>query len=86
MEWDVWTKVHAFLDSRQYTQYWVACRTKPIAATFKPSDENPFGASTVANILSVPNEKKQPDDLVKVVPGEGFSACYERYRRLKILF
>jgi FkbM family methyltransferase len=86
MEWDVWTKVHKFLDDRAYTQYWVACRTKPLSETFKPSDENPFEASTVANILSVPNEKPQPTDLVKVTAGEGFSTCFDRYKKLRILF
>jgi len=86
MEWDVWTKVNEFLTDRQYTQYWVACRTDPIADTFKVADENPFGSSTVANILSVPNEKPQPNNLVEVTPGEGFSTCFERYKRLRILF
>ena len=86
MEWDVWTKVHSFLEDREYTQYWVACRTKPLADTFKQSDENPFGSSTVANILSIPNEKTQPDNLIKVVHGEGFSACFDRYKKLRILF
>jgi FkbM family methyltransferase len=86
MEWDVWNKCYTFLDDRRYKQYWVACRTKPIEPTFKPSDENPFGDSTVSNILAVPSERPQPTDLVAVVQGEGFSTCYERYRRLKILF
>jgi len=86
MEWDVWTKVHEFLEERQYTQYWVACRTKPLSETYKITDENPFGSSTVSNILSVPNEKPQPTDLVKVVSGEGFSTCFERYKKLRILF
>lgn len=86
MEWDVWTKVNEFLTDREYTQYWVACRTKPLGETFKPSNENPFGSSTVANILSIPNEKPQPNDLVKVIPGEGFSTCFERYKQLRILF
>jgi len=86
MEWDVWTKCHESLADRKYKQYWVACKTKPLAATFKPSTENPFANSTVANILAVPAEKEQPTDLVEVTPGESFSTCFERYKKLKILF
>lgn len=86
MEWEVWNKCHQFLSDRKYKQYWVACRTNPIASTFKPSDENPFQDSTVANILAVPSEMPQPDYLVEVTPGEGFTTCFERYKKLKILF
>lgn len=86
MEWDVWNNCHKFLSDRKYKQYWVSCRTKPIAPTFKPSDENPFQDSTVSNILAVPAERTQPDNLVEVVPGEGFIACFQRYKKLKLLF
>jgi FkbM family methyltransferase len=86
MEWDVWNKCHEYLTERKYKQYWVACKTKPVGPTFKPSDENPFGASTVSNILAVPTEMAQPTDLVEVVPGESFTQCFERYKRLRILF
>ena len=86
MEWDVWNKCHDFLSDRKYKQYWVACRTKPISKTFKPSEENPFGDSTVSNILAIPAEKPQPNDLVEVVPGEGFDTCFKRYQALRILF
>lgn len=86
MEWDVWNNCQQFLDARKYKQYWVACRTKPIAETFKPSDENPFDDSTVANILAIPAEMTQPDYLVEVVPGEGFMACFQRYKKLKLLY
>lgn len=86
IEWDVWNKCHKFLEDRRYKQYWVACRTKPIDPTFKASDENPFGDSTVSNILAIPSERPQPVDLVEVVSGEGFTSCYERYRQLRILF
>jgi FkbM family methyltransferase len=86
MEWDVWNNCQKFLEARKYKQYWVACRTKPIAETFKPSDENPFKDSTVSNILAVPAEFPQPDHLVEVIPGEGFTTCFQRYKKLKLLF
>jgi hypothetical protein len=86
MEWDVWTRCYDFLNDRKYKQYWVACRTKPIAETFKHSDENPFNDSTVSNILAVPAEMPQPDYLAEVVPGEGFVTCFERYKKLKVLY
>ena len=86
MEWDVWNNCHQFLSDRKYKQYWVACRTKPIAETFKHSEENPFEDSAVANILAVPAEIAQPDYLVEVVPGEGFVNCFQRYKKLKVLF
>jgi len=86
MEWDVWNNCQQFLEARKYKQYWVACRTKPIAETFKHSDENPFEDSTVANILAVPAELAQPDYLVEVIPGEGFTTCFQRYKKLKLLF
>jgi len=86
MEWDVWNKCYDFLDERKYKQYWVACKTKPVRPTHKPSEENPFGASTVANILAIPAERKQPDYLVEVVPGEPFGTCFRRYQKMQIIF
>jgi FkbM family methyltransferase len=86
MEWDVWTKCYDFLDERKYKQYWVACRTKPVAETYKKTDENPYGSSTVANILCVPMEKEQPNYLCPVVQYEGYIDCYNRYRNTRIIF
>jgi FkbM family methyltransferase len=86
MEWDVWTKCYDFLDERKYKQYWVACRTKPVATTYKKTEENPFGGSAVANILCVPAEKDQPNFLYPVVPHEGFMSCLDRYKKRRILF
>jgi FkbM family methyltransferase len=86
MEWDVWTKCHDFLSDRKYKQYWVACRTNPLAPTFKTNKENPFGNSTVSNILAVPAEISQPDYLMEVIPGESFSRCVNRYQKLRLLF
>jgi hypothetical protein len=86
MEWDVWTKCYDFLDSRKYKQYWVTCCTKPLADTYKVTEENPFGSGSVANILSVPVEKEQPNYLIPVVQYESFTDCFNRYKKLKILF
>jgi FkbM family methyltransferase len=86
MEWDVWTKCYDFLDERKYKQYWVACRTKPLADTYKQTDENPFGNSAVSNILAVPMEKEQPDYLFPVTQYQGYSECWNRNRKLKIIF
>lgn len=86
MEWDVWTKCYDFLDERKYKQYWVACRTKPVAKTYKQTEENPFGGSAVSNILCVPMEKEQPDYLVPVRQHEGFMDCLNRYKKRRIIF
>lgn len=86
MEWDVWTKCYEFMEERMYNMYWVACRTKPIADTFKQTDENPFGASTVANIICIPSEREQPTDLVEVTNYEPFNTCFNRLKNLKVLF
>lgn len=86
MEWDVWTKCYEFMEERKYKMYWVACRTSPLAETYKKVDENPFGASTVTNILCVPQEQKQPDYLVEVINYEPFAKRFENLKKLKILF
>jgi len=86
MEWDVWTACYNFLEERKYKHYWVACRTKPVDETYKKTDVNPFGNSTVSNILAVPAEREQPNDLLPVVNYEGFSSCFDRYRKFKVLF
>jgi FkbM family methyltransferase len=86
VEWDVWTKCYDFLDTRKYKQYWIACKTKPLAETYKPTEENPFATSMISNILAVPIEKEQPDYLAPVVKYEGFVICLDRYKKLKILF
>jgi len=86
MEWDVWTKCYTFMEEREYSMYWVACKTKPVKETYKQTEENPFGASTVTNILCVPNESEQPDYLVKVNQYEPFQARFNILKKLKILF
>jgi FkbM family methyltransferase len=67
---EIWNKCYKWLDAKDYNQYWVICRHKPIKETFKKTDENPFGLSGVSNILAVPIEKDQPNFLCPVVPNE----------------
>ena len=67
---EVWNKCYKWLDAKDYKQYWVICRHKPMKETFKKTDVNPFGLSGVSNILAVPIEKPQPDFLCPVVPNE----------------
>lgn len=86
MEWDVWTKCYEFMEERKYKMYWVACRTKPLAETYKKTEENPFGYSTVTNILCVPAERDQPDNLIEVNNYEPFAVRFEKLKKLKILF
>lgn len=86
MEWDVWTKCYEFMEERKYKMYWVACKTRPVQPTHKQTDENPFGASTVTNILCVPIEKEQPDYLIEVNNYEPFQARFDKLTKLKILF
>jgi len=86
MEWDVWTKCYEFMEERKYKMYWVACKTRPIAPTYKQTDENPFGASTVTNILCVPQELEQPDYLVEVDNYVPFASTFDKLKKLKILF
>lgn len=86
MEWDVWTKCYDFLNEREYLQYWVPCKTKPLAETYKKTEENPFGDSTIASILSVPKERNESTNLMTVVRGEPFTLCFKRYKNLRILF
>ena len=86
LEYDVWTECYKFLDSKNYKQYWVACRTKPIAETFIKTNENPFGNGAVANVLAVPKEKEQPKYLMPVTAEEPYPVCLEKFNAIKILF
>jgi FkbM family methyltransferase len=85
-ELDVWTKCHTWLADRGYKQYWVTCRTKPIAPTFIPTDENPFGTSGVSNILAIHESQEQPDYLMEVVNGEDFNSLVNRLKRYILLY
>lgn len=86
IDFDVWNKCYKWLDSKDYKQYWVTCRTKPLAPTYKETDVNPFGFGGVSNILAVPIEKDQPQDLLEVVPNQPFGQLLERFSKLKLLF
>jgi FkbM family methyltransferase len=86
MDFDVWNKCHDVLSEIKYKQYWVACKTKPVGPTFKPTKEDPWNDSTVCNILAVPTEKKQPDHLLEVRPGEDWQTFFNRCKKIRILF
>lgn len=83
-----WVGCYDFLDARDYKQYWVTCKTKPLGPTYKECDPhvNPFGDGGVGNILAVPTEKEQPKDLVPVVRGESYNDMVVRYTSYRILF
>lgn len=83
---EVWMACHSFLDTREYKQYWVTCKTKPLAPPFRLSDANPFGNGGVSNILAVPTEKEQPTDLVEVIEGETYDEMVNRMTSYRILF
>lgn len=86
MDAEVWQACHNFLDTRDYKQYWVTCKNKPLAPTYKECPANPFKDSGVSNILAVPIEKEQPTDLVEVREGEVFDEMVNRMTSYKILF
>lgn len=86
MDYDPWTQSYAILDKKNYKQYWVTCRVKPMHTTFKETEENPFGMIGVKNILAVPSEKTQPEDLVQVVEGEAYDVTVQRIMDIKIIF
>ena len=86
IEMEAWDPCFKFLRDIGYTQYWVTCRTKPLAPTYKPTEDNPFDVFGVSNIIAVPNEKEQPKDLAPVVEGEMFLAMMNRYQQYKLLF
>lgn len=81
-----WEACHKFMQDKKYNQYWIAVKNKPVAATFKESDVDPFNNTGVTNILCVPSEKEQPKDLVEVVPGEQFADCLTRMMNYKLVF
>jgi FkbM family methyltransferase len=83
---EVWGKCYKWLDARDYKQYWVVCRHKPINKTFKENDINPFGLSGVSNILAVPIEKEQPDYLCPVNPTEEANDTIARIMKYVFVF
>lgn len=86
IEKEAWDPCFKFLRDMGYNQYWVTCRTKPLAPTYKETEDNPFDIFGVSNILAVPNDIIQPLDLAPVVEGEQFLEMLTRYQRYKLLF
>lgn len=85
-ELSAWDSCFKFLRDLGYKQYWVTCRTKPLAPTYKPTDDNPFDIFGVSNILAVPDNREQPIDLAPVTEGEIFTDMLVKYQRYKLLF
>ena len=83
---DVWSECFAFLNTRDYIQYWVTCRTKPMGQTYKECEVNPFADGGVSNILAVPIEQEQPTDLVEVREGETYNEMVQRLTSYRIIF
>ena len=81
-----WLEPFKYLDKLEYNFYWIGCRSKPTRPTFIETEENPFGASGVTNILAVPKEKEQPKVLIPVVYGEKFNDAANRYANYRWLF
>lgn len=84
---EMWRKCHAFLEAKDYKQYWVACRVKPEGReNFKNSEDNPYGHVTVSNILAIPVEYGQPDFLYPATREENYVELFYRISKYKIRF
>ena len=87
-----WTECYDFLDRKGYKQYWVACYNTPLKDdTFIPKLEKTladsiFGTSGVTNILAVPLEQQQIENLMPVVQGESYENCVKRIKSYVIAF
>lgn len=86
IEMAAWDPCFKFLRDLGYNQYWVTCRTKPLAPTYKPTEDNPFDIFGVSNILAVPDNIEQPVDLAPVTEGELFTDMLVKYQKYKLLF
>ena len=69
---EVWPKCWEFLNSKNYTQYWVACRNAPYSETYRKPEMSPFKDGGVMNILAVPPNKPKPSQLMEVSPDKTF--------------
>jgi FkbM family methyltransferase len=86
-ELDKWNQCFKFLELKDYKQYWVSCRIRPVGnETFIKSEQDPFQNAGVSNILAVPAEIEQPDYLAPVVYNEPFNQLVDRYTRYKLVF
>jgi len=86
IDFDVWNSCYDYLLPKDYKMYWVCCRNKPIAETYKQSDQNPFGNGGVTNILAVHKDQVQPDDLIPVNPGEAYHDMLQRIQKYRLVF
>jgi FkbM family methyltransferase len=80
-----WDKCREYLAERDYLMYWVVCKVKPLNETYKSPKEHPFANLAAFNILAVPTEKDQPDDLVPVLAGEWYHDMVKRITTYKLV-
>lgn len=85
LEGNNWEECRQFLADKDYKAYWVVCRVRPLHTTYKETELNPFNDSASFNILAVPNEKEQPNDLVPVVPNEWYHKTVQRITKYKLV-
>lgn len=83
---DVWPLCYDWLAERDYKQYWVVCRTKPLAPTYRTSEEDPFDTNGVCNILAVHSSRNQPINLLPVEPNETYDQAIHRIANYRLLF
>jgi FkbM family methyltransferase len=81
-----WDQGFKLLHNKDYLQYWVCCKHKPVSPTFIESDLNPFNNDSVFNIIAVPKEKPQPDYLLPVNEGKGFEEEFNKLKKYKLIF
>jgi len=83
---DDWIPSHDHLLAKGYKQYWMGVRTFPVSGNYKNSTENPFGSSGVTNILAIPEEREQPDDMMPVFGHESYNSMIARFSKIKMVF
>lgn len=80
-----WEECREFLASKDYKTYWVVCKVRPLHTTYKETELNPFNDTASFNILAVPIEKKQPEDLYPVTPGEWYQTSVDKLKQYKFV-
>lgn len=83
---DSYHKPQQLLSKLNYNFYWVSCRYCPVTVNFNGNMNNPFGRVGVSNLLAVPVEREQPDDLVPLVQGETHEQTVTRIEKYKLVF
>jgi len=81
-----WGPCYDYLKAKKYKQYWFTCRVKPVAETYKQTEENPFGTTGVSNILAIPEEDDQVEFLIPVIEGEHYNVSLDRILNYKLIF